>query len=151
MGQRRGGDRNAGKAFAAHMKFLDASVLVEACLLNSLKFRQADALIGEGGCTSAHALAEAYATLSGDKRLRINPHDAAKMVLDCSKKLQVASLVNSEMLALLESAPRKGVSGGSFYDAIHAETARKLGCQVIHTLNGSHFRHVAPDLQVLGL
>lgn len=130
------------------MDFLDASVLVEACLFNSAKFRQADALIAADNCTSAHALSEAYATLSGDKRLRINPHDAARMVLDCAAKLRVASLKESDVLALIQNAPAKGISGGSFYDSIHAETARKSGCAVIHTLNESHFRHVAPDLTI---
>ena len=131
--------------------FLDASVLVEACLLQSAKFRQADALINSSGYTSSHALAEAYATLSGDKRLRINPHDAAAMVLDCSTRLKIGQLEPSETLKLIKSAPANGVSGGSFYDAIHAETARKMGCSKIHTLNEGHFRHVAPDLEVAPL
>ena len=130
------------------MDFLDASVLVEACLLNGPKFRQADALVASGNCTSAHALSEAYATLSGDKRLRINPHDAARIVLDCAAKLNVAAIKQSDLLALIERAPANGISGGSFYDSIHAETARKSGCAVIHTLNASHFRHVAPDLTI---
>jgi len=130
------------------MRFLDTSVLVEACLLNSHKFKQADALICEANCTSSHALVEAYATLSGDKRLRINPHDAAKMVLDCANRLKVFSLDPLEILTLIESAPKKGISGGSFYDALHAETARKSGCGVIHTLNISHFRHVASDVEI---
>jgi predicted nucleic acid-binding protein len=54
-------------------------------------------------------------------------------------------------LALIENAPSRGISGGVFYDAIHAETARKMGCSKIYTLNESHFRHVAPDLEVTPL
>lgn len=130
------------------MKFLDASVLVEACLLNSPKFDRADALLQGGNCTSAHALAEAYATLSGDKRLKISPQSAAEMVLDAARRLQCGALDSGEIAALIEKAPSKGISGGSFYDAIHAETARKLGCQTLCTLNEAHFRHVAPDLNI---
>lgn len=130
------------------MKFLDASVLVEACLLNSPKFREADALITRGNATSAHALAEAYATLSGDKRLRINPQDAAAMIADAARPLHTEALAGAEVLDLILKAPHQGITGGSFYDALHAEAARKLGCRVICTLNGTHFRHVAPDLQI---
>lgn len=75
--------------------FLDASVIVEAALLHSDKFEVADALIQPGACTSIHALVDAYATLSGDKRLKINPHDAAEMVLDCASKLETGSLSES--------------------------------------------------------
>ncbi len=130
-------------------RFLDASVLVEACLLHSSRFRAADALIGQGGSTSAHALAEAYATLSGDKRLRINPRAAAAMVRDCAARLEVGSLDAAKLLELIGTAPGRGITGGSFYDAIHAETARQLGCGSIHTLNESHFRHVAPDMEIV--
>lgn len=133
------------------MKFLDASVIVEGCLLNSPHFESADALLRGGNCTSSHALAEAYCTLSGDKRLKISPRDAAAMVTDAATLLQLKSLDGPEMLDLIQRAPSKGVTGGSFYDAIHAETARNFGCTVIHTLNISHFRHVAPDMQVEGL
>lgn len=133
------------------MKFLDASILIEACLLKSAKFEKADALLTPENCTSAHALAEAYATLSGDKRLKINPHDAAAMVADTARKLQLESLDGDEVLDLLLKAPAKGISGGSFYDSLHAECARKLGCSAICTLNVGHFRHVAPDLHIEGL
>lgn len=128
--------------------FLDASVLVEACLAQSPRFRASAALLERGCCTSAHALAEAYATLSGDKRLGIGPHEAAQMVADCAARLEVGVLPAKRMAALIASAPARGITGGSFFDAIHAETARQMKCAVVHTLNPSHFRHVAPDLVV---
>ena len=131
--------------------FLDSSVLVEACLLHSAKFAEADALLKRPNVTSSHALAEAYATLSGDKRLGIRPHDAAAMVEDCAARLTVGELPTGKLLKLMTSAPGNGITGGLFYDAIHAEVARNSGCAVIRTLNASHFRHVAPDLQVLPL
>jgi predicted nucleic acid-binding protein len=132
--------------------FLDASVIVElATVFNSDKFEVADALVQSGAYTSTHALAEAYATLSGDKRLKINPHDAAEILLNCASKLQTASLSESESMALIKNAPSRGITEGSFYDAIHAETDRKMGCSKIHTLNENHLRHVAPDLEIAPL
>jgi len=131
--------------------FLDASVLVEGCLARSGKFKEADGLIESGGYTSGHALAEAYATLSGDRRLKIDPRDAAQMVADCAKNLKIGDLTHTDILELVRNAPSRGIRGGSFYDAVHAEVARKLGCTRIHTLNPGHFRHVAPDLEIVTL
>lgn len=133
-------------------RFLDASVLVEACLSQSRDFARADALVKTtGSVTSAHALAEAYATLSGDTRLKIRADDAARMVLDLAQALQIHPLAARSYLELIRSAPAKGVSGGSFFDAIHAQAARETKCAEIHTLNVRHFKHVAPDLTVKGL
>lgn len=133
-------------------RFLDASVLVEACLAQSTKFAAADALVKvDGTATSAHALAEAYATLSGDPRLKINAHDAAQMVTDLAKGLHVHALTVQPYLDRIHDAPVKGIRGGSFFDAIHAQAARETQCAVIHTLNVRHFKHVAPDLTVMGL
>jgi predicted nucleic acid-binding protein len=132
--------------------FLDASVLVESCLSRSSKFAQADALVNQrNAVTSAHALAETYSTLSGDPRLKINPVDAARMVDELSQTLKVGPFSVEQYRALISGAPAKGIRGGSIYDALHAETARVNGCEAIHTLNVSHFRHVAPDLEVKGL
>lgn len=132
--------------------FLDTSVLIEACLLNSHKFAAADALVCSGRArTSSHALAGAYATLSGDKRLKINPHDAAQMVADLAAELTMANLEADHHVTLIQNAPRQGIYGGSFFDALHAQIARQLKCDEIHTLNVRHFEHVAPDLRTVPL
>lgn len=133
-------------------RFLDASILVEACLAQSPKFAAADALVRtKGAVTSAQALAEAYATLSGDARLKINPHDAAQMVGELAQTLQVHALAARPYVDLIQAAPAAGIRGGSFFDAIHAQAARETQCAEIHTLNTRHFQHVAPDLKVVGL
>ena len=117
-----------------------------------MKFRVAAHLVKTSGAiTSAHALAEAYATLSGDPRLRINPYDADRMVGDLAKAVQVHGLAAKLYLALIREAPANGIRGGSFFDAIHAKTAREARCGEIHTLNVKHFQHVAPDLKIVGL
>ncbi len=131
-------------------RFLDTSILVEACLAQSPSFAAADALVKLGDTvTSAHALAEAYATLSGDPRLKIKPQDAARMVADLAQALPVYALTAPQYLALIQAAPAHGIRGGSLFDAIHAQTARESHCTEIHTLNVRHFKHVAPDLSVL--
>jgi predicted nucleic acid-binding protein len=133
-------------------RFLDSSVLVEACLSRSSKFAAAEALVNEANSyTSAHALVETYATLSGDSRLRISPAAAAQMVEDLAKALTVRAFTVADHTQLISVAPAKGVRGGSIYDALHAETARLCECEEIYTLNVAHFRHVAPDLTVSGL
>lgn len=133
-------------------RFLDASILVEACLAQSPKFAAAEALVKTGGAvTSAHALAETYATLSGDVRLKINPYDAAQMVGDLAQALEIHALAARPYVALIQAAPAAGIRGGSFFDAIHAQAARETRCTEIHTLNVRHFKHVAPDLKVMDL
>jgi predicted nucleic acid-binding protein len=133
-------------------RFLDASVLVESCLAQSSKFAHADKLVNEKhSVTSAHALAETYAALSGDPRLKIRPVDAAQMVEDLARTLTVRSFEVMQYRALIASAAAKGIRGGTIYDALHAETARLAECEEIHTLNVNHFKHVAPDLKVVAL
>jgi predicted nucleic acid-binding protein len=133
-------------------RFLDASVLVEACLAQGSKYAAADALVKGGeAVTSAHALAEAYATLSGDARLKLHPQDAAQMVGELAAGLEVHALSAQQYLGLIQSAPARGIRGGSFFDALHAQSARESHCAEIHTLNVRHFQHVAPDLTVRGL
>jgi predicted nucleic acid-binding protein len=131
--------------------FIDASILVEACLAESRHFTAADALVKrDGAVTSAYALAEAYATLSGDARLKIKANDAAQMVTDLAHALQVHALAAKTYIELIRDSPAKGITGGSFFDAIHAQAARETNCTEIHTLNVRHFKHVAPDLSVKG-
>ncbi len=133
-------------------RFLDSSVLVESCLSQSPKYAAADSLANApDACTSAHALAEAYATLSGDPRLKIHPADAARMVEDLARMLSVRALSVAEYRSMISAAPPHGIRGGTIYDALHAQAARLSGCQEVRTLNVAHFRHVAPNLTVLGL
>jgi predicted nucleic acid-binding protein len=108
-------------------------------------------LVKAGAITSANALAEAYATLSGDARLKISPQDAARMVSDLAAVLSIQSLTAKHYVALIEMAPTKAIRGGSFFDALHAQAAWEARCDGIHTLNVRHFQHVAPDLTVHGL
>lgn len=73
------------------------------------------------------------------------------MVVDLAEALHVHGLEAEAYVELIRHAPEKGIRGGSFYDAIHAQSARETKCVKIHTLNVRHFKHVAPDLKVIGL
>lgn len=73
------------------------------------------------------------------------------MVEDLARTLTVFSFEVAQYRDLISSAPARGIRGGSIYDALHAETARLAGCDQIHTLNLTHFKHVAPDLKIVGL
>ncbi len=133
-------------------RFIDTSVLVESCLSQSPQFAAADELVNSSEVfTSAHALAEAYATLSGNPRLQIQPAEAAQMVEDIATRVAVRDLRVADYRRLISSASAKGIRGGTIYDALHAQTARLCGCKEIRTLNLAHFKHVAPDLTVLGI
>ncbi len=133
-------------------RFLDASILVEACLTQSPRFSAADALVnGANGFTSTHALAEAYATLSGDPRLRLKPAEVAEMVDGLAACVRLQEISAADYRKVIASAPANGIRGGMIYDALHAEAARKCGCTQLHTMNVSHFKLVAPDLSVVGL
>ena len=73
------------------------------------------------------------------------------MVEDLAERLDVQPMCVAEYRKTIGSAPAKGVSGGGIYDALHAQSARLCHCTEIYTLNVRHFRHVAPDMLVLGL
>ncbi len=72
-------------------------------------------------------MAEAHATLSGDKRLGINPRDASRMVRDAAAIPEVDTLDATSLLELIRQAPGRGVYGGIFFDAIHALWAPLAG------------------------
>ena len=65
--------------------------------------------------------------------------------------IEVCALTTQQYIALIKAAPAAGIRGGSFFDAVRAQAARETHCDKIRTLNVRHFRHVAPDLTVLGL
>jgi predicted nucleic acid-binding protein len=65
--------------------------------------------------------------------------------------LTVETLNPEETIRQIRAAPDRGTAGGSIYDALHAAAAKKKACAVIHTLNVSHFRHVASEMRIQNL
>lgn len=133
-------------------RYLDSSVLVEACLTQSPHFAAADDLVrSPESVTSTHALAECFATLSGDPRLRLSPAAAAQLTLGLVQELALVELPGTLYRETLTQAAGQGVRGGLIYDALHAAAAERAGCNEIFTLNLSHFQHLRPRAAVRGL
>lgn len=123
--------------------YLDSSVLVAACLAEDASHEAADRAVAQGGFTSTHALAEAYATLSG--RLRLNPYDVRDVVMEKADKLKVVALDESDYRAVVEQAPKIGVRGGAVFDALHVHAARKAkAARLIHA--DADYLTLAPDI-----
>lgn len=133
-------------------RYLDSSVLVEACLARSPHFAAADALVrSPDSVTSTHALAECFATLSGNPYLRLSPATAAQLPLDLLRELSLVELSGALYRETLARAAGRGIRGGLIYDALHAAAAELSGCNEIITLNLSHFRHLRLRAIVKGL
>ncbi len=86
--------------------------------MKNRKFAKADAMVAAGACASAHALVKAFATLSGDWRIKIIPHHTAEMLSDCGSRLCIGAPGEQENLELIRQAPSRRITGGSFHDTI---------------------------------
>jgi len=137
--------------------FFDTSVLVPAvtdqlpnhpaalaCLVARLKARGAEAV------TSAHALAECYATLTAlPLPRRITGPEAIQLIeTNFSKRLRIVPLTPNDTLVAIKLTCASGGISGRVYDALHAVAARKAACARIYTYNLDHFRTLVPDMEV---
>ena len=73
-------------------------------------------------------------------------HVVAKALSDLAETVTVEEISQKHYLRVLAEARTRGIVGGLIYDALHAETARRLRVEKIFTYNASNFKHVAPDL-----
>lgn len=138
--------------------FFDTSVLVPAvtdqlpnhkaalaCLISGTRGR------GEEPMTSAHALAECYATLTAlPLRRRITGPEALQLIeTNFVKRLKISTLSQADTMRALRMTCASGGISGRVYDALHVMAARKAGCERIYTYNVLHFRELAPDMDVI--
>jgi len=72
-------------------------------------------------------------------------------VSDLADHLTVETMNPEETIRQIRAASDRGIAGGSIYDALHAAVAKKKNCAAIHTLNVSHFRHVASEMRIQNL
>lgn len=128
------------------MNYLDTGILISAIYLRDANQERCAALI-ENGVTSAHAFAEAFATLTGQYRLKNDIVTDALMELRAN--LQVEAILPEDYFESIENSKSRGVVGGLIYDAIHARVARRLAVETLYTFNVSNFEHVAPDLRIV--
>ena len=129
------------------MIYLDTGVLVSALFLRDEKQAKCQALITADAVTSTHALAETFATLTGQYRVKNDV--VTEAVLSLAAALRVETITRADHLNALRSAAERGVMGGIIYDALHAEVARRLSVERLYTFNVSNFQHVARDLHIV--
>lgn len=138
--------------------FLDASVLVPA-VTDQLENHPAafacfTSLVKREGsvvCTSAHALAECYATLTAlPLRRRISGPEALRLIeANFVRRLKVISLTQADHRKALRLAAGLGRISGQIYDALHLTAATKEGCECLYTYNLRHFQGLDPSIQIL--
>ncbi len=138
--------------------FLDASVLVPvvtdqlACHPSAFGcftflLKQERSVV----CTSAHALAECYATLTAlPLRRRISGPDALLLIeTNFIRRLKVVSLNQNDHFKALKLVAGLGRISGQIYDALHMIAAIKEGCERLYTYNHRHFQGLDPSIQIV--
>ena len=138
--------------------FLDASVLVpvvtDQLASHPSAFARFTSLVKPKEavvCTSAHALAECYATLTAlPLRRRISGPEALQLIeVNFSRRLKVISLTQSDYHKALRLVASLGRISGQIYDALHLIAARKEGCELLYTYNHRHFTGLDPTIAVV--
>ncbi len=136
--------------------FLDASVLVPVvtdqlanhpvafeCYTGLLKNKQT------GVFTSAHALAECYATLTAlPLKRRISGPDALRLIeASFIPRVKVISLTLSDYRKALKLVADLGRISGQIYDALHVIAAKKESCIRLYTYNNRHFQGLDASIE----
>src|SRR2546423_14405874 len=120
------------------MTFLDTSTLVGALLEDHAEHAACKRALedSENPVSDAHALAEAFATLTGFYKV---PADAAsELVLGLKVVVRVETLSAADYDTAISEARARGIMGGGIYDSLHATFARRRGAKRIITRNPSH-------------
>ncbi len=89
-----------------------------------------------------HALAEAFAVLTGRRHgRRLNPSTAVQL-LEASVLpfVPVVALTAKDVTAALADCQSRGVRGGAVYDLLHLVAARKAGADTLLTLDMRDFQ-----------
>jgi predicted nucleic acid-binding protein len=131
------------------MTFLDTGIMVGAVLESHPEHPACLSAVEDSKrpFTNAHALAEAFATLTGFYKV---PTEAAtELTLGLCDSIKVEALALADYETAIREARSRGVMGGGIYDSLHATFARRRRAIQIVTRNPSHFQHVAPDIEVL--
>ncbi|HUF62827.1 MAG TPA: PIN domain-containing protein [Verrucomicrobiales bacterium] len=131
------------------MTFLDTGIIVGALLQSHPEHEACLAAIEQSACpfTDAHAIAEAFATLTG--YYRVPAEAATELTWSLRESVLVETLALADYEKAIREARSRGVMGGGIYDSLHATFARRKKAVQIVTRNPSHFQHVAPDIVIL--
>ncbi len=130
--------------------FFDSTVLIAAIIEDEERHETcAHALESvEKGYAALHSVVECYATLTGGKLgIQLSPSDASELIRhNIYDRLRLVSLTAAEYVRLIAQAGPVGARGGAIYDLLLLTCARKIKAERIYTLNGRHFRALAPDI-----
>jgi predicted nucleic acid-binding protein len=131
------------------MTFLDTGIIVGAVLQSHPEHEACLSALEDSQrpFTNAHALAEAFATLTGF--YKVPTETAAELTLGLRDAIEVEALGLADYETSIREARSRGVMGGGIYDSLHATFARRKRAVQIVTRNPSHFQHVAPDIEIL--
>jgi len=80
---------------------------------------------------------------------RLPPRDAERIVTRMRRRLRIVTLTATDYREAITVAVDRGVTGGEFYDALHAQAARKAGASKIATLNYDDFKRVWAPSQLI--
>ena len=131
--------------------FLDTSVLIAASDIDHDRHVESRSLLNSATpatcACAAHSLAETYANLSvvrGGGRQR--PEFAHRLVEQIASRMTVIPLAPEEYIAAIREAAELRIAGGTIYDALLLQCARKANAERIYTWDVKDFQRVAPDL-----
>jgi len=133
------------------VSFIDTSVLIAAHDASRPGHESSLRLVSKANpaafSCAAHSLAEFYSVLSrlpGGWRQR--PELAGALVEELATRFKIVALTAQEYLSAIESAAHLRIAGGTIYDALLLQCARKVNAKRIYSWNVRHFQLVAPDL-----
>ena len=131
--------------------FFDTSVLVPVFVTthphHEDSFRVFEAASKETSACGAHSLAEVYAVLT---RLPLKPpisaESAATFTHEISQRLSIVTLGGDDYYETIDSAAKRGITGGRVYDALLLRCAESGDAETIYTWNVKHFQAISPGL-----
>ena len=129
------------------MNYIDTSVIVPALAERHFGHSVCAPLLQTDAVTSTHALAESFTVLNGI--FKYPNHVVTTALSRLAKIIAVEAITLDDYLRVLTEARARGITGGLIYDALHAQTARRLRVEKIFTYNVSNFEHVAADLVIV--
>ncbi len=96
---------------------------------------------------SSHSLAEVYGVLTAlPCRPRMSPRVARQIISDnLDKHAKIVALNTGDYMHCLDAAAASGVSGGTIYDLLVIQAARKSHADKILTFNTSVFLRIWPE------
>lgn len=141
----------SGNAAKRTRILLDTSVIIPSLIREHPHHAAASAVFeralrGEADLlVAAHALAEAYATLTV-LQPRLTPASVQRLLAEgLLPYVEVVALDGDEYVAVLGRMVARGLVSGAIYDALHVRAAEKAGAHEIVTFNGRDFHRMPPE------